>query len=205
MPAGISNNIIINDKEYRRCGNKLHEGNNILPMEEMKYFSIASNCFKFRKSCKECHKKFSKIRWKIIKIDSKLISARNLKRRTIKSEKRIKNGLAWSLWRSVKRNATYRNLTFSVRPEDIIIPDYCPVLNIPLIKDVEYLKKNNKITQLTVFNYPSVDRLDPTKGYDKNNINVISWRANNLKRDASLQEVKMLYDWMLKQETQNGS
>lgn len=42
---------------------------------------------------------------------------------------------------------------------------------------------------------PTVDRLSPKGGYTKDNIAIISQRANRLKNDATLAEVKLIFDW----------
>lgn len=39
---------------------------------------------------------------------------------------------------------------------------------------------------------PSLDRIDNNKGYVQGNVWLISWRANNVKKDSSLDELKML-------------
>tara|TARA_Y100000361_G_scaffold148280_1_gene160886 strand:- start:253 stop:735 length:483 start_codon:yes stop_codon:yes gene_type:complete len=83
----------------------------------------------------------------------------------------------------VKSRCKRRNIFFDLVPEDIEIPTHCPVLGIPLDKrDSDHL--------------PSLDRFDNSKGYTKDNINVISYRANHLKNDATFDEIEKLYDWM---------
>lgn len=43
---------------------------------------------------------------------------------------------------------------------------------------------------------PSLDRLDPNKGYVVGNVALISHRANSMKRDATLAELEKLVAWM---------
>lgn len=43
---------------------------------------------------------------------------------------------------------------------------------------------------------PSIDRIDSTKGYTRDNIQVISWKANRIKGAASLQDLEMMVAYM---------
>jgi hypothetical protein len=90
-----------------------------------------------------------------------------------------------------KRGKTY-GFDGSITAEDIVIPEYCPVLGIKLFPSVgKGVKALNNF-----YNSPSVDRIDSRKGYTKENIQIVSFRANCLKRDASLWEVRALVDYM---------
>lgn len=84
------------------------------------------------------------------------------------------------LYSSCKRNAQVKNVPFNLQQCDIIIPEFCAYLKIPLTK----IRGNGKVSTNA-----SVDRIIPAKGYVKNNIQIISLRANRMKQDASKQEL----------------
>lgn len=86
--------------------------------------------------------------------------------------------------RNAKNRAKELGLEFSLADTDIVVPEMCPVLGIKL----EFGHGKGR----GVFNSPSLDRLDNTKGYTPGNVYVISWRANMLKKDATLAELKQL-------------
>lgn len=44
---------------------------------------------------------------------------------------------------------------------------------------------------------PSIDRIHPERGYTVENVAILCWRCNNLKRDATPMELKIVTDWML--------
>ena len=49
-------------------------------------------------------------------------------------------------------------------------------------------------------NSPTLDKFIPSKGYVKGNVQIISWRANNLKNDGSPEEWIKIANWC-QQET----
>jgi hypothetical protein len=91
-----------------------------------------------------------------------------------------------AMWSRAKYRAKQKGLDFTIEQKDITIPDVCPLLGIPLVCH------RGKGSQKG--NSPSLDRIDPTKGYIKGNVWVISNRANTLKNDATLQELELLVE-----------
>lgn len=106
-------------------------------------------------------------------------------REPLTSKAKRAHGLCSSIRSRAKRN----EIEFDLTPEDIQIPDVCPVLGIPIDIDTQGHGK-------TLDNAPSVDRIDPNKGYTKDNIIVVSWRANNLKANGTIEEFEKLLKWM---------
>ena len=43
---------------------------------------------------------------------------------------------------------------------------------------------------------PSIDRIDSTKGYTKDNVQIISWKANRIKGYASVEELEILLAYL---------
>lgn len=87
----------------------------------------------------------------------------------------------------VKNNANRAAIEFNLTEEDIIIPDICPVLGTKL----EFKTREDDYGCS-----PSLDRFDSSKGYIKDNVHVISWRANRLKSDGTLEEFRNLVKWL---------
>ena len=99
-----------------------------------------------------------------------------------------KNRVKWSskspekyLLSRARSNARNRKLDFNLELEDIIIPEKCPYLNIPI--SVELSRKWTP-------NAASVDRIDSTKGYIKGNIQIISNKANSCKSNLTIEQLK---------------
>ena len=82
------------------------------------------------------------------------------------------------------------NLNFKLTIEDIPeIPDTCPILGIDLFRS--YLVPSD--------NSPSLDLIDPSKGYVPGNVAIISWRANKLRSNATKEELLKVIEWVEKQ------
>lgn len=88
----------------------------------------------------------------------------------------------YGLWARAKLRAKHKGLKFDLEPKDIQIPDVCPLLGIKLKVGKGKLADHS----------PSLDRKKLNQGYVRGNVWVISNKANSIKRNASLQELKML-------------
>lgn len=87
------------------------------------------------------------------------------------------------IYNRVKGRACRKGILFDLEPEDIVLPDHCPVFGKPFIYG------DHRWTY-------SVDRKDPKKGYTKDNIAIISNHANMMKSTATTEEVGLLFKWM---------
>lgn len=105
--------------------------------------------------------------------------------RVKQAEYRAKDPVTFML-RNAKNRAKERGWEFSLVKADISIPAICPILGIPIAKGSTGFHPNS----------PSVDRVDSTKGYTPGNVRVISWRANALKRDGTLDEFRKIVAYM---------
>lgn len=65
-----------------------------------------------------------------------------------------------------------------------MVPSHCPILGLPLFVMVG--------TKGGGPNSPSLDKIEPSRGYVPGNVIVISNRANRLKSDASVEELRAI-------------
>lgn len=86
------------------------------------------------------------------------------------------------LLRSAKSRAKAKGLPFAITVADISIPLLCPVLGIPLVR-AEGIAADQS---------PTIDQIIPGAGYTPDNVRVISYRANRLKCDATLEEMELI-------------
>ena len=114
-----------------------------------------------------------------------------LKRNKIK---RIENPELFML-RAAKSRAKRKNLDFNIELSDIVIPEFCPVLNIKLNTSPNNPSENS----------PSLDRIIPELGYVKGNVRVISHLANSMKSSASPSQLLAFATWVFSEMSKINS
>ncbi len=95
------------------------------------------------------------------------------------------------MWHSARNRAKKQGLPFTIGVEDLKIPKFCPVLGMELKRGT--VKNRNSS--------PSLDRIIPELGYVPGNVVVVSFRANRIKNDSSIEELLLVaafYDKLLK-------
>lgn len=105
------------------------------------------------------------------------------------NSERVKSGtVEYKMHQRAKVRAKILNREFNLEVDDIKIPTHCPILGVKL---------TTKIGSGGAQNSPSLDRINSTKGYTKDNIQVISSMANRMKSDASKDQLLTFANWVL--------
>ena len=138
-------------------------------------------------SCKEC-KNLYQNKYRVENKEFIKERHKEFRKKNYTTEKRrasyIKN-IETEILNHAKHRAKLKNMEFNLTKEDIIIPEYCPVLGIKL----------NPLDKLAT---PSLDRIDNNKGYIKGNIKIISNKANRLKNNGTIEEFEKIINYMKK-------
>lgn len=91
-----------------------------------------------------------------------------------------------------RQRAKEKNVPFDLSVDDLVVPEVCPVLGIPLGVNSGHASANSI----------SLDRIIPEKGYVKGNVAIISHKANTIKNNASVEDLEKVLSW-LKHELNN--
>jgi hypothetical protein len=87
---------------------------------------------------------------------------------------------------AARSRARQSGIECTITVDDIEIPELCPALGIPLRSTLG----QGSLPPNKLYNSPSLDRVDNSKGYIPGNVRVISMRANDLKRNATAEELE---------------
>jgi hypothetical protein len=109
--------------------------------------------------------------------------------------------IRYSLLQALKDRARRRGYDSDLEVSDIPdVPNICPVLGIPILKYRKWSEGKGKGKGRNRHDSsPTIDRLDSNLPYLKkyrNNLAVISWRANKLKSDATIDELIKLSQYV---------
>jgi len=155
-----------------------------------------------RSKCKTCqnsinkawrdrHPEHSKLRYERDK--DRMLTRSRLWRKThaeqVRTAARNKyaNNIPEILLRASKVRAKLKGREHTITLSDIKIPEKCPVLGIPI-----YYKPTGGLPNP---NSPTIDRINNNKGYTPDNIVIVSRRANVLKNDATMDELRRIIDF----------
>jgi hypothetical protein len=86
-----------------------------------------------------------------------------------------------------RQRAKQKNVACTITEKDIRIPKRCPALGI-------VLKQGTGKRRLA--ESPTLDRLNPRRGYVPGNVVVISYMANTIKSDADFRQLGRVYRWL---------
>ena len=84
-----------------------------------------------------------------------------------------------NMLRLAKKRSKKRNIFFNITIEDIDIGTECPILGTPF-----------RVGRANWHDSPSLDRIDNRRGYEKDNVIVVSMMANSIKNQATPEQIK---------------
>ncbi len=149
---------------------------------------------KWKNKCLICYREYCLIKQKERHLKYpehvKYLSKKNYEKNKhrLLEQKRIwkSENVAEVLLNSAKNRALKYNLEFNLQLSDIVLSEFCPILGIKLQKNFGRAKDSSY----------SLDRIDNARGYIKGNVIVISWKANRLKSDGTIEEIEKVLKWM---------
>jgi len=103
-----------------------------------------------------------------------------------KKHEKTRQNPAKECWRQTRKRARADGIPFELEISDIIYPETCPILGIPLVHHIGKAQNDS----------PSLDRLIPSKGYVKGNCFIISKKANVMKQDNTLEDFEKIITYI---------
>lgn len=145
------------------------------------YINKCKNCLKEEKKI-QARKKYSE--------NSILLKERNIKYKKRLLKENPKKYKCQQMYNSAKKRAKEKGLEFDISSEFLysIAPDKCPILD----KEIKY-QCNSKDKYSA-----SLDRIDSSKGYTKDNVQIISYLANLMKNNSTIEEQIKFAKYILK-------
>lgn len=88
----------------------------------------------------------------------------------------------------IRERARKKGLAFNLTLENVSKYSVCPVFGFELVRGEGKPQ----------FNSPSVDRVDSSRGYTKDNVQILSQLANTMKQNATPEQLVAFAKWVLK-------
>ena len=111
-------------------------------------------------------------------------------------ERNAKASPEYRMYHNAKSRAKKFGLDFTIELKDIVSPEFCPALGIPLKRAVGR-GANSDFS-------PSLDRLIPSLGYVRGNVVVLSKKANQIKNNATVYELEKIAQWLRRDLVSRG-
>lgn len=146
-------------RKLRDLGYLPSYGEDLTDKQKIIYEQISNNDYSF---------------WDIVKTKKKLHDGG--KQHNLKKEKSPEQ----LILERTKQNSKKRNKEFNIEIDDIVIPKYCPYLDVEI--STNYDDRFEK-------NYYSIDRINSDLGYIKGNVQIVSRMANTMKNNATNEEL----------------
>lgn len=127
--------------------------------------------------CYECQRKLDKVRR-----DKNKEAYKEARRKVQEKDPR------YIIYYRAKDRAKEKGFDFTITIDDIVIPEVCPILGIPLVLGKGKVGDNSY----------SLDRIDSAKGYVKGNVRVISYKANVIKSNGTAEEHRRIAEYIEK-------
>ena len=89
---------------------------------------------------------------------------------------------------NAKTRSRIKKIEYSLNKEDFKIPKECPIFGLKLASGIKHFQNES----------PSLDRIDNSLGYTKDNVRIISWLANKLKGISTYEEYSKIYHFYKK-------
>lgn len=149
------------------------------------YFGVSRRGKKYsHKKCKRCCIEAAQERYAIMSEEEKKVKHNTPSKKIYARQYRKEHPVKYMV-SAARMRAKERDIEFSIQESDIVVPEICPYLGIPIRLVLDTGKGRGRVD----FDSASLDRIDSTKGYVKGNVQIISHLANRMKNSATIEQL----------------
>lgn len=118
--------------------------------------------------------------------DNRKIKRKNDKEYRLKNNESIKSSYRKNILRYLvkvaRSRAKKKGIEFNITESHLLLPEFCPLLGIKMKINEGRVGEDSY----------SIDKINPDKGYTKDNVWIISMKANAIKNNATIEEIELL-------------